>query len=216
MTRNGSLLLITPEELLAEHVRELVQQYVVVRWMRTPDEALRASCSAAGWCGLVFDLDSTSGNPFEVVKRVRGDHLSLPALGLTTRADAETVNAAHAARVEIIIRPFSPANLIGFANRLVIGEQVLDERVRAWLSEQASVRRLKPRDIHLIAHALAGEPREQILRRLGITQNTLKTHIRSLLHKFQARSMNDLVKITLREARLARQRPVTSGRSPEA
>ncbi len=62
------------------------------------------------------------------------------------------------------------------------------------------MRNLTSREVQLMAYALGDEPRKQVMRRLGITENTLKTQVRALLRKCGERSMDGLAKNVLRQA----------------
>jgi hypothetical protein len=59
-----------------------------------------------------------------------------------------------------------------------------------------------------MAYALGNESRQKVMRRLGITENTLKTQVRSLLRKCSARSMDGLAKTVLRDALVFETQPV--------
>jgi DNA-binding CsgD family transcriptional regulator len=51
---------------------------------------------------------------------------------------------------------------------------------------------LTSREVQLLAYALGREPRRLVLKRLGITVNTLKSQVRTLLRKCGGRSLAEL------------------------
>lgn len=62
-----------------------------------------------------------------------------------------------------------------------------DGKVPAWLSD------LTARELHILPYILSDIPNDKISIRLGISPNTLKTHIRRILSKSQCGSRFDLV-----------------------
>jgi DNA-binding CsgD family transcriptional regulator len=72
----------------------------------------------------------------------------------------------------------------------------VSEAVRGLAARQ----KLTPRELQLLVYALGDEPRARVRRRLGISENTLKTEIRGLIRKCGARNADALAKQVLREA----------------
>ncbi len=152
------------------------------------------------WSGVVVDLDGFDADPLETMKRLREAHPLVPVLALTTHPTVELVNGLHAFRGELVLKPVGEINLVSFVQRALVSGWLPDERVAAWVDELARARGLTPREVQLMAYALGSESRQQVMRRLGITENTLKTQVRSLLRKCGARSMDGLAKGVLRDA----------------
>jgi len=152
------------------------------------------------WSGVVVDLDGFDAEPLFAMRCLREASPLVPVLALASRADAALVNGLHANRGELVLKPVGDVNVISFVQRALVSGWLPDERVAAWVSQLARVRGLTPREMQLVAYALGNESRQKVIRRLGITENTLKTQVRSLLRKCNARSMDGLAKRVLRDA----------------
>ena len=61
---------------------------------------------------------------------------------------------------------------------------------------------LTPREVQIISFSLGNEPRIRMRKRLGISENTLKSQIKGLLRKCNERNVDSLAKNILRAALL--------------
>jgi len=202
MFQRGYFLVLVPDDGLAETVLEPVQRYSVTRRATSVAEALELLTDAERWSGVIVDLDSLGADGFGAVVRVRQAYPLMPMLLLSGGPTAELINRVHAMRAELVCKPVSADNLVSFVQRALVNGWLPDERVSAWVDELSKRQGLTAREVQLMAYALGNEPRGQVMRRLGITENTLKTQVRALLRKCGARSMDELAKNVLRDALL--------------
>lgn len=200
MFQRGFFLMVIRDDGLAQALSEPMQRYSVVRRARSYREAVSMLVPRARWSGLVVDLDGFDANPFETMKCLRDAHPLVPVLALASSVTPELVNGLHAHRAEVVLKPVGEANIVSFVQRALVSGWLPDERVAAWVDELARRRNLTPREVQLVAYALGNESRQKVIRRLGITENTLKTQVRALLRKCNARSMDSLAKMVLRDA----------------
>lgn len=152
------------------------------------------------WSGVVVDLDGFDADPLETIQCVREAHPLVPVLALASTVTPELLNGMHAFRAELVLKPLGERNVVSFVQRGLVSGWLPDERVAAWVEELARRRSLTPREVQLVAYALGNESRPRVIRRLGISENTVKTQVRALLRKCGARSMDSLAKIILRDA----------------
>lgn len=200
MFQRGFFLLVIRDDGLALALSEPMQRYSVVRRARSAREAIPMLVPRALWSGVVIDLDSLEAPALDTLDRIRAAHPLVPILALSSSATPTLVNALHAARAELVMKPVGEANIVSFVQRALVCGWLPDERVAAWVDELARRNHLTPREVQLMAYALGNESRTKVIRRLGITENTLKTQVRALLRKCGARSMDTLAKNVLREA----------------
>jgi DNA-binding NarL/FixJ family response regulator len=215
MFQRGFFLLIARDDGLALSLSEPVQRYSVVRRARSYAEAAEMLQSNSRWSGVVVDLDGFDADPLETMQRLREVHPLVPVLALASEASAELVNGLHAWRAELVLKPVGEVNMISFVQRSLVSGWLPDERVAAWVDELARARGLTPREVQLMAYALGNESRQRVMRRLGITENTLKTQVRSLLRKCNARSMDGLAKTVLRDALIFETQPAPDDETVE-
>lgn len=200
MFQRGFFLLVIRDDGLAMALSEPLQRYSVARRARSVREAIPMLVPRALWSGVIIDLDSIEAPALDTLQRIRTAHPLVPILALASSATAALVNALHAQRAELVMKPVGEANIVSFVQRALVSGWLPDERVAAWVDELARRNHLTPREVQLMAYALGDESRAKVIRRLGITENTLKTQVRALLRKCNARSMDTLAKNVLREA----------------
>lgn len=198
--QRGFFLLVARDDGLAQALSEPIQRYSVVRRARSFRDAIPMLAPRTHWSGVVVDLDGFDAEPVFAMRCLREASPLVPVLALASRADATLVNGLHANRGELVLKPVGDANIISFVQRALVSGWLPDERVAAWVSQLARVHGLTPREVQLVAYALGNESRQKVIKRLGITENTLKTQVRSLLRKCDARSMDGLAKRILRDA----------------
>ncbi len=194
------ILIIVRDDRFAAYVSRPMQSYTLVRRVRSCSEARPLLSSNALWSGIVLDLDGLDLDPLGATALVRDAHPLASVLVFASRVTAALVNDLYTARAELLLKPIADTNLLTFAQRALVGGWFPDSRVIAWVEVLARTRNLTAREVQLIAYALGGESREAVLRRLGISVNTLKTQVRSLLRKCAARSLDDLANRVLRNA----------------
>jgi len=215
MFQRGFFLLVIRDDGLAHSLSEPIQRYSVVRRARTYREAVGMLQTQSRWSGLVADLDGFDANPLETLKCLREAHPLVPVLGLASSVSPALLNGMHAFRAELVLKPLGELNIVSFVQRALVSGWLPDERVAAWVDELARRRSLTPREVQLVAYALGNESRQKVIRRLGISENTLKTQVRALLRKCNARSMDSLAKVVLRDALVFETAPDESNEEEE-
>lgn len=193
-------LLVSSDKRLSEVVRRVAQRLTVVLHVHSHVEALSVLPQNASWAGVVLDLDERGADPLTIAQRLRDADALAPILALGSMSSRELVNGLQAIRAELLVKPVDSTNVHRFLRRALVSGWLPDARISAWVDTQAQVRGLTDREVQLMAYALGRESREQVLRRLGITANTLKTQVRRLLRKFSARTVDSLVARALGEA----------------
>lgn len=208
LQRRGYSLLLTRDECVAGRLMEQAQRFTIV--LRAPSYAHARSMlpRRPDWAGLLIDLDEHEADPLSVARGLREIDSLVPMLALSSRCSPELINGLHAARVELTVKPVQVANVESFLRRALVSGFIPDARLAAWVDVKARECGLSSREVQLMAYVLGGESRTQIMRRLGIGENTLKTQVRSLLRKCRARNMDRLAFRALREALIAESFPV--------
>lgn len=128
---------------------------------------------------------------------------SLPVLALVSTLDAALLSQLHAQNIEVAALPLHAPELIAFVQRALASDFLPHDRVARMVRYLADARGLTAREVQLLSYCLGNEPRARVRRRLGISENTLKTQIKSLLRKCGERNVDALAKNLLRAALLA-------------
>jgi DNA-binding NarL/FixJ family response regulator len=135
--------------------------------------------------------------------RIRSASPCLPVLAIVPRLDAGLFARLQARSIEVAVIPLHVPQLITFVQRSLASAFLPSDRVGRMVSFVAEARGLTGREVQLLSYCLADEPRSRVRRRLGISENTLKTQVKALLRKCGERNVDSLAKNVLRAALLA-------------
>jgi FixJ family two-component response regulator len=145
---------------------------------------------------LVLDVSLPGLTGLELQKRIAVERTDIPIIFVSGYADVPTtVQAMKAGAVEFLIKPFSDDVLLS-AIRAAL------ERSRVALSREAEMRVLRNRyaslsgrERQVMALVVSGLLNKQIGGELGISEITVKAHRGKVMHKMQADSLADLVRM---------------------
>jgi DNA-binding NarL/FixJ family response regulator len=142
----------------------------------------------------IVDLMLPDGSGFEVLEALRKSTSELPVLVLTACHDPVVVNRVHTLRAELVCKPFLRENLVQFAQRVVNSRPpALQARLTSVVADVAREYHLSARESQILGLAVDGVPRRHLARTLGVSENTIKTQVRSLLDKLGQVVLSDAV-----------------------
>jgi len=183
----------------AAHVAGLVQRFATVRIVCGPSASALGPLEPPRFAGAILVV-ATSEGALARASALRQGAPSLPMLALLPELRAECVDALQALGVEVASARAHPASVIAFVQRALAVHFAGSPRVAGVVRQLAAERGLTPRELQLLVYALGDEPRARIRRRLGISENTLKSEVRGLIRKCGARNSDALAKHVLRNA----------------
>jgi FixJ family two-component response regulator len=145
---------------------------------------------------MVLDVSLPGLTGLELQRRIAVERTDIPIIFVSGYADVPTtVQAMKAGAVEFLIKPFSDDVLLS-AIRAAL------ERSRIALSREAEMRVLRnrytslsSRERQVMALVVSGLLNKQIGGELGISEITVKAHRGKVMHKMQADSLADLVRM---------------------
>jgi two-component system, NarL family, nitrate/nitrite response regulator NarL len=207
-------LLVDDHVLFAEAVRPTLERMGFdVRVVSTGDAAVAAIAEQA--CDLVFlDLGLPAESGLVVGRRILERFPESRVVALTALADAESVGRALSLGFRGYLSKDMPVTRFVSSVRAVMnGDLVFPGRQ----ARAATADRRNDESAHLLARQLTAREREvltmlveaetggEIARRLGISRNTVRTHIQSILSKLQVHSRLEAAAFAVRH-RLVQQR----------
>ncbi|HEY6877807.1 MAG TPA: hypothetical protein VI299_07295 [Polyangiales bacterium] len=140
---------------------------------------------------------------------------ALPVLALLGPAQRALHNQLTARGVTCAVFPLQSAVIVNFVQRALSHNFVPNARVASTIAQLAETRALTAREVQLVSYCLGDEPRARVRRRLGITENTLKSQIRGLLRKCGERNLDSLAKNVLRTSLLSYTLPESCGETTQ-
>ena len=149
---------------------------------------------------ILLDMRMPDMNGVEVLKELRIRKLDMPIAMLTTSEEESDVidslqNGAHG----YLLKDMEPDELITALHEIVEGKTVVAKELTGILAKavqgeweaapaKGTFTTLTPREREILCHLAAGQSNKVIARDLGISDGTVKLHVKSILRKLEVHS----------------------------
>lgn len=196
--KSGVLLIVEDDSGVARALERLAGALVktVIAGTIADAEALSAEAGSA-LRGAVIDIELPDGSGLDFAETLRNRHPALPILILTGQISPDLINRAHMLVADYVCKPNFTGNVRQFILRLAsaAASELTDGPVAITeaIARLATVHHLSPRETQILSIVAHGIPRARLAEVLGVSENTIKSQIRSLLHKTSQSNLSDLV-----------------------
>jgi two-component system response regulator FixJ len=151
------------------------------------------------WCGcLVLDIRMPGMSGMELHERLRETHNTLPVIFVTGHGDVPmAVEAMHNGAFDFIQKPFRDQELLDRINQALSwdAEHRSEEDLRRRVQERFAT--LTPRECEVMEWVVRGLANKVIAMDLELSQRTVEIHRARVMEKMHARSLADLVRMSL-------------------
>jgi DNA-binding NarL/FixJ family response regulator len=165
----------------------------------------------------LLDLDGPSENGLELAKKIKARSPNIGVIILTSNADDNQLFAALKAQAVAYLSKESTAEqMIETVRRVAKGEHPINESLtnRPKLAEhvlqqfqeltsrteaEAFISPLTPREIQILEFIAKGYLNKQIAAELGISEQTIKNHVTSILRKLNANARTEAVVVAIKQ-----------------
>ena len=131
---------------------------------------------------------------FALARRIRATRPRLPVVIFTAHVDGAVANAAQRVGAELLSKHDAGENLDLLCRRLDLAHRCRGSQAAAYLAWLREHRGVTPREADVLALAVQGITRyTDIANHLGVSRNTVKRHVSSLLDRTGADSLFELV-----------------------
>jgi two-component system nitrate/nitrite response regulator NarL len=181
--------LIEPNRLFRDGLKYLLAntRFAVSVEFSTPEQALAHADTEAAPGLLITGQANPKAEDLQVLRE------SYPAAKIVVLADQMTIGGlrdAMGAGIDgFLVKSVSPEALVQSLQLILIGEKVFPTNLAALLTEmdppapQGTIRGLTAREQEILQWLLTGASNKLIANRLGITEATVKVHLKTLLRK---------------------------------
>lgn len=190
-------LVVEDDALQARTMARLLREYGSVSVAHTLAEATERSTDRALTAALV-DVKLPDGDGLAFVEALRSSRPTVPILVLTGCVDREHINRTHLLGAEYVCKPPLLENIESFAKRAMVPAAPPGDP-EALTLEWARCHGLSKNETEVIRLVVMGVPRSGIPRKMGVSDNTVKTYVRRLLGKSGAESVEALARRILTE-----------------
>jgi DNA-binding NarL/FixJ family response regulator len=197
-----SVLLIAEDDPLVARALDLYfRRHVSVAITTSLAEAEELLDRPSAWCGIIVDVSLPDGNGLDALEKFRTVNAHAPALVLSGHWSPDLINRAARSLAIYSVKPALPVNLASFLRQLETYDAGLRHQIDAIIEQYAHTRGLTQSERRLLSYAARGTSRKALADELGIAENTVKSHARSLLRKCDnAEQIGDVVREIWRRA----------------
>ncbi len=143
--------------------------------------------------GAIVAPQLRDGRGFDLLPDLRNVSPTLPILLVAGEFDVHSINTAHLEGIPIVARQNCGPNLRHFALKVQTAMVCHRNPVGEAMATIAHKSQLTEREQQLLAVAVHGIPRARIALKLGLSENTVKSQIRSLLDKTNKPNLSEVV-----------------------
>lgn len=149
---------------------------------------------------LLLDMRMPGRTGLELLRELRQAHPSLPIAMLTTSAEErDVIESLQGGAQGYLLKDMEPDALIAALadivhGRTVVAPELAEVLARAVQGEPrqsgpaAGAGELTPREQEILCHLAEGQSNKVIARRLGISDGTVKLHVKAILRKLDVHS----------------------------
>ncbi len=150
---------------------------------------------------VLLDMRMPQMSGLEVLQRLRKAGLKMPIVILTTsRDEKDLIDSLQKGAQGYLLKDMEPNELIAALDDIVSGKTVVareltDVLAKVVQGEAAEVPNVKtlfsaltPREREILCHLAEGQSNKVIARNLGISDGTVKLHVKAILRKLEVHS----------------------------
>jgi FixJ family two-component response regulator len=161
----------------------------------TSEAFLRAAPPDVQGC-LILDVSLPGINGLELQRQLRNAGVRIPIIFLTAHGDIPmTVAAMKSGAVEFFTKPVDDQALINAIQQALVRDRALRERSAEVAGLRKRYELLTAREREVMKLVVSGLRNKDIASKLAIQEITIKVHRAQVMHKMQADSLADLVKM---------------------
>ena len=147
----------------------------------------------------LMDLRLPDLNGIEVIIAIRAEFPDARIIVLTTfERDVEIKRALKAGAHGYLLKSMPPQQMVETIRRVHAGQKCISPEIAAGLAEHMSDEALSGREVDVLRHVATGNRNRDIAETLYIAEETVKVHLKHIMHKLGANDRTQAVAIAVR------------------
>jgi two-component system NarL family response regulator len=148
---------------------------------------------------VMLDVRMPEMDGLAVLESLRARHPRLKVVMLSGKTGDESIHQALSrGAAGYLLKSAKAAELADGIRQAMQGRLRPSPEVALRLADRAFYTGLSPREIEVLRHAAAGESNKEIADALGLSENTIKNHLKNIMMKLQAPDRTAAVTTALR------------------
>jgi two-component system nitrate/nitrite response regulator NarL len=160
---------------------------------------------------VLIDMRMPKASGLEVLRRLRAGDQTMPVAMLTTSDDErDLIESLQAGAQGYLLKDMEPDELIGALEEILAGQTVVAKELTGVLAKavtgdtpavetKPAFSDLTPREREILCHLAEGQSNKTIARELGISDGTVKLHVKAILRKLNVHSRVEAAVIAVEE-----------------
>jgi len=147
----------------------------------------------------LMDLQMPEMGGVDAIAAIRGEFPGARIVVLTTyRGDVQALRALHAGACGYLLKSMLRKELVDTIRSVHAGRRRIPPEIAAELAEHVTDEMLTAREIEILKCAAGGNANKAIAAQLGISEDTVKAHMKNVLAKLDANDRTHAVTIALK------------------
>jgi DNA-binding NarL/FixJ family response regulator len=147
----------------------------------------------------LMDLQMPGIGGIAAIEAIRSEFPDARILVLTTyRGDVQALRAFRAGAQGYLLKSELRKEMLSTIRQIMDGKRRIPEEIAHEMAGHANDDELTPRETEVLTHVAMGEANRNVALALGIAEETVKAHMKSILSKLAANDRTHAVAIALR------------------